>query len=87
MKPSSYKPPEVIESYAWPGGYPIFYLMGDGETMCPACVVANRSEIENADEFLSDGSWVVTGQDINWEDPSMFCCHCSNRIESAYAED
>lgn len=26
-----------LPSYAWPGGYPVFYLMDDCETLCPAC--------------------------------------------------
>lgn len=70
-------------AYAWPGGYPIYYLMQDGETMCPKCANENR----HLDEGAQDHSgWHVVGQDINWEDPEMFCCHCNERIESAYAE-
>jgi hypothetical protein len=28
----------------------------------------------------------VEALDVNWEDPDLFCDHCGNRIESAYAE-
>jgi hypothetical protein len=24
--------------------------------------------------------------EVNWENPELFCDHCGNRIESAYAE-
>jgi hypothetical protein len=75
-----------VEHTAWPGGYPLFYLMGDGETMCPTCVESNLEQIGRAEEF-SDGSWSAMAVDVNWEDPAMFCCHCDERIPSAYAED
>ena len=31
--------------------------------------------------------WQVTAHDANWENPDLYCDHCSSRIESAYAED
>ena len=80
-----FKLPEAIETYAWPGGYPIFYLCADGESLCPSCVAANRKLIEAAPEYL-DSQWEVVGSDINWEDSSMYCAHCNARIESAYSE-
>lgn len=61
-------------SYAWPGGYPVFYLTKDC-ILCPAC--ANKE-----DDPTSVLDWA-----INWEDTDLFCEECSNRIESAYAED
>jgi len=30
--------------------------------------------------------WGLIGLEINYEDPELFCSHCSSRIESAYAE-
>lgn len=86
MKLPACKLPETIEAYAWPGGYPIFYVCADGECLCPKCVAENRELIESAPEYLDD-QWNVIGQDINWEDSSMYCAHCNSRIESAYAED
>ena len=75
-----------VQSHEWPGGYPLYYLMQDCETMCPACVNANRESIDKAyaDE---DGQWNVIGVDANWEDENMYCCHCNKKIESAYGED
>lgn len=75
------------QSYAWPGGYPVFFLTSDGETMCPDCVTKNRAEIIRATGENSRGGWAIAAVDVNWEDLEMFCCECSKRIESAYAED
>lgn len=71
-------------AYAWPGGYPIYYLMNDGEALCPTCMNDASNPIHTDEP--NDG-WRVVGRDINYEDPSLFCCHCNKRIESAYAED
>jgi hypothetical protein len=65
-----------LSSYAWPGGYPLFYLDKESNVLCPAC--ANRD---------IDDSQAVVEADVNWEDPSLYCDDCSQRIESAYAED
>jgi hypothetical protein len=66
-------------AYAFPGGYPIFYLDKSNDVLCPDD--ANRAEI--------DGDYDGYPQDagINYEDPHLFCDECGERIESAYAED
>ena len=68
-----------LASYAWPGGYPLFYLCEDGCILCPDCAT------ENADP--TEPQWNVVAVDVNWEDPSLNCDHCDRRIESAYAEE
>jgi hypothetical protein len=65
-----------LPKYAWPGGYPIFYLTRDSMCVCPDC--ANR-ETDQAQEPVAT--------DINWEDGSLSCDDCGRRIESAYAEE
>ena len=72
-----------VAKYAWPGGYPMLYICDDGGVLCPECVQ------DNIDQCCDphSGGWYVTGHGANWEDPSLFCDHCNNRIESAYAED
>ena len=70
-----------FDAYAWPGGYPIYYLAADNGVLCPKC--ANQyTEGRDNDEQLKP-----VQADINWEDASLFCEHCNERIESAYAED
>ena len=65
-----------LPSYAWPGGYQLFYLDRDNNVLCPACANEN-------DDFDPP----ISACDINYEDDFMFCEHCSNQIESAYGED
>ena len=72
--------------YAWPGGYPLFFICDDGGVLCCACVNSERRNIlESIAGKHSDG-WRVVGMDINYEDADLTCDHCNERIESAYAE-
>ena len=71
------------QPYAWPGGYPLFAITSDGAALCSKCCKTERESIGTTTG--SDG-WCVIGVDANWEDPQLFCDHCSDRIESAYAE-
>jgi hypothetical protein len=74
-------------AYAWPGGYPLCYVMDDGAALCPACVTRERARIfRSVHERARDG-WQVEGVDVNYEDSALYCDHCGTRIESAYAED
>lgn len=75
--------------YAWPGGYPIFYLTADQGVLCPDCANTERSAlIDQLDANCpDDDQWRIIASDCNWEDPDLHCDHCSKRIESAYAED
>jgi len=72
------------DKYVWPGGYPIYYVCADGGILCPDCVDVERELIDAADE--SDKQWLVVDQEINYEDGSLYCDNCSNRIEAAYAD-
>lgn len=88
---------EPLPTWAWPGGYPLFYIFADGGCICPKCANENIEEIDAANREKqkldgsyhrnSHGGWAVDAADVNWEDSSLFCDHCSQRIESAYAED
>ena len=74
-----------VQSYAWPGGYPIYFILQDGEAICPACVSRNRKLINEA--FADhDPQWNVVSSCVNYEDDSLYCCHCNEKIESAYGD-
>ena len=77
----------VRTKYAWPGGYPMYIVMADGAALCIDCAKDNYRLIarSNRDNF-TDG-WKPAGVDVNYEDPELYCDHCGDRIESAYAED
>lgn len=72
------------EKWAWPGGYPLFYVCADGEPICPAC--CNCEIALTADPARDDPQWTIVGVDINYEDEDLYCSHCSAHIESAYGE-
>jgi len=69
----------TLPAFAWPGGYPIFYLMADGECLCSKC--ANK---EGATVDHEDKEWRIAAQDIHWEGDPIQCAHCNRDIESAY---
>jgi len=69
--------------YAWPGGYPLFAITHDGAALCHYCCKTERETI--ATTTGRDG-WGVVAIEANWEDPDLYCDHCGDRIESAYAE-
>ena len=69
--------------WAWPGGYPIYYLSSDCETICAHC--ANSPDFRTWDG--ADLEHLIIASDVNWEDPSMYCANCNERIESAYADE
>ena len=73
--------------YAWPGGYPLFFIADDGESLSFEAVRDNlRSVIHSMRHGVNDG-WRVVGCDVNWEDASLYCDHTGKRIGSAYAEE
>lgn len=77
--------------YVWPGGYPLYAITSDGAALCFGCLKSEwpsicRSIRDYPDDCGSADGWRVVGVDINYEDGDLYCDHCSNRIESAYAE-
>lgn len=63
-------------TFAWPGGYPLYYLDGENSTLCPKC--AN----ESADDEIENFRPVACG--VHWEGEPITCDQCSAEIESAY---
>ncbi len=62
-----------LPDFAWPGGYPMYYINKKGEAFCPDC--ANKANND------------VTDGEPNWENTDLYCDDCGKRIESAYGED
>ncbi len=73
-------------AYAWPGGYPRYFITSDGGALS---FKAARAELRNILESIRDQSndgWRVVAVDVNWEDKNLYCDHTGDRIESAYGE-
>ena len=75
-------------AYAWPGGYPLYFITSDGAALSFAAV---RRELRQVLQAIADNDtlsgWRVCACDINWEDSELTCDHTGKRIESAYGED
>lgn len=76
--------------YAWPGGYPKYFLAADGGAISFEAAQENKdlilAECSNLDPRTWDG-WKVIGVDINWEDEDLHCAHTGKPIPSAYGSD
>lgn len=74
-------------AYAWPGGYPIFFVTTDGAPLSFATVKDNWRQIVDAhlrnDRYCG---WHIADAQINWEDNDLYCDCTGERIESAYGE-
>ena len=72
-------------AFAWPGGYPLFFIAA-GVPLCFSCVGREWRDVVHA--HISPGGrhtgWFVEACDVNWEDTDLTCDCCSSRIESAY---
>ena len=84
---ADYRRAVLTGPYAWPGGYPLFAVMDDGEAMCWDCFVKERRRILESLRDNSRDGWKPAGIEINYEDSNCYCCHCNKLIESAYGED
>lgn len=83
----------LLDSFAWPGGYPLFYLTRDGGTLCPQCANRENGSIAhtgcaNISQCAEhDAQWCIVASDVHWEGEAIECDHCGNVVESAYGHE
>jgi hypothetical protein len=65
-----------LPTYAFPGGYPVYYIDDAGYCLCQHC----------AQESKQDTTIIVEDYVINYEDDSLVCDSCESPIESAYGD-
>lgn len=70
--------------YAWPGGYPTYFICSDGGALCHKCAKKEKHRVIEAIKDRDNSGWRVIACDINYEDNMLFCSHCDEHIESAY---
>ena len=76
--------------YAWPGGYPCYFIMSDGSAVSFEAI---RRNIRSVLEALTDkqyrkwSGWLPIAIDINWEDSTLLCDVTGERIQAAYEVD
>jgi hypothetical protein len=73
--------------FAWPGGYPMYFVLDDGEALSFKGARENLREIlyDMTHDVTGSGSWNVVGTDINYEDDELVCVQTGEKIEAAYA--
>jgi hypothetical protein len=73
--------------YAWPGGYPMYFIANDGEALSFESVLDQLKQVMREVKTKDARSgWRVIACEINWEDENLFCAQSGKRIESAYGE-
>ena len=78
---------DIRQPYAWPGGYPRYFITSDGAALSFAAAKTERRNILESIRDRSCDGWRIVACDINWEDTNLCCDHSGARIESAYGEN
>lgn len=73
--------------FAWPGGYPKYFVTCDGVALSFDAVRAEWRNIVWSHLHGCNDGWLLAGVDINYEDANLYCDHTNERIESAYGEE
>lgn len=75
-------------AYAWPGGYPMYFVTADGAALSFDSVRECYREVSQSirDGAMGDG-WHVVGCAVNWEDDDLYCNHSGKCIPCAYPPD
>ncbi len=74
--------------FAWPGGYPLFFVTSNGDTLAFGSAWKERAQIYSAlQKGERTGGWHVESTVLNFEDPSLRCDHDGGRIEAAYVDN
>lgn len=76
-------------AYAWPGGYPVYYVTADNSVICPSCANGNLelTTAKPADMENYDRQWAIVDYDVNYEDVFCQCDNCNKYIDPAYITD
>lgn len=76
----------IRHPYAWPGGYPVYVILSDGERLHAQCARENYRQISQATRTNARDGWQAAGADVFWEGAPDICPHCNKELESAYGD-
>jgi hypothetical protein len=82
--PSEFREALKNGPFAWPGGYPLFFVCDDGEALSFDAAREHAQTICGAIRTQARDGWRVVAAEINWEDESLCCAHTGQLIECAY---
>ena len=72
--------------YAWPGGYPLYFITRGGDVLSFQAVKDNYRLVLADMRAGYPNGWGTEWVGVNWEDDDLFCDHTGERIPSAYGE-
>ena len=88
MRPHDLKQALRAGPYAWPGGYPLYFLSSDGSVLSFAAVRGELRQVLHALRHPGhDPWWEVVTVCTNWEEPDLCCEHTGQPIPCAYPQD
>lgn len=70
---------------AWPGCYPLYFLVDDGAALCFECARSEFRLVAGDWHFNTPTGWRIIYCEANYEDAELACDHCNNKIRSAFA--
>ena len=73
-------------AYAWPGGYPLYFVTSDGAALSFATVRRELRAILDSIQNSHNDGWRVIGVDVNYEDTELTDDRTGEPIESAYRD-
>jgi hypothetical protein len=76
--------------YVWPGGYPLYWIMADGDACAFSVAHTERRLMLEAlrdKDSWPDKQWLPVAVEVNWEDTGLVCAHTGEKIESAYGDE
>ena len=73
----------IREPFAWPGGYPVYTVMQDGEMLCPQRAKENFRLIISATKHHDGSGWEAADITVLWEGEE-FCANCGKILDPAY---
>jgi hypothetical protein len=72
--------------WAWPGGYPVYFVTADGAALSFKAARDNRRKILGAiAEDNRGGGWRIVAADLALEGP-LYCDATGEKIETAYGD-
>lgn len=72
--------------YTFPGCYPLYFITQDSAALCFKCAEKGFRQVAWDFQNKASTGWRIVACDVNYEDSSLYCDHCSKLIESAYGE-
>lgn len=74
-------------AYAWPGGYPLYFITEDSAALCFDCVHKEYRSISHSIRCKLKDGWRVSLLDTNYEQQELYCDHCNLKINPAYEKE